>query len=84
MVKKKLLKFYKQIRQFLFAIRVKKYINKANKWAAHTKQRYLVILVGKKLVVISRKELKSRIKHHSIRKGTTIEMIERKAIYITA
>jgi len=83
MVKKKLLKFYRQVRQFLFAIRMKKYINKANKWAELTKHRYLVILVGKKFIVISRKELKSRIKNHYFTKGTTIESLERNAIYIT-
>ena len=43
----------------------------------------MVLVINKKLEVLSKQELKKFIANGIFRKGTTIQNIERKALYIT-
>ena len=73
----------KKIRQLCFAIRYKRAVRKANSMAELFKMKYYVIYIGGKLKVVPKQTLKQLIARKRFRKGTTIEMIEKRALYIT-
>ena len=71
------------IKKFIFALRFKWAVKKADTLKHLTHRKHMVLVVNKRLEVFSRKEIKMLIDNGVFRKGTTIHDIEKKAIYIT-
>lgn len=71
------------IRQLIWAFRYKKAVRKADRLASAFGLRYFVIVFGGRLRVIPKQTLKDLVRKGRFRSGTTIQDIERKALYIT-
>ena len=71
------------IQRLIFAFRFKRAVKKADRFHHITHRKYMVLVINKKLEVLSKQELKVFIKHGIFRKGTTIADLEKKALYIT-
>jgi len=72
-----------RIKAWLFDVKVKKQIKKANKLHKLTKHKYLVLLVSGKLQLHRKADLKKLIRLRVFTKGTTIQLLEKSALYIT-
>ncbi|MEA2041141.1 MAG: hypothetical protein U9N85_01125 [Bacteroidota bacterium] len=73
----------KRIRAWFFDRKVKKRIIQANKLAKLTKYKYLVLIYKGKLITVRKGDLKRLIRFGKFKKGTTIQDLERSALYIT-
>lgn len=73
----------KLIKNIIFAVRFKRAVRKADRFHHITHRKYMVLVINKRLEVISKQDLKKFIAHGVFRKGTTIDQIEAKALYIT-
>ena len=74
---------FKLIKDFIFGIRFKRAVKKADCFHHITHRKYMVIVVNKRLEVLSKQEIKKFIANGIFRKGTTVSDIEKKALYIT-
>jgi hypothetical protein len=70
-------------KRYLFAWRFKRAVKQANDAAALTGLRYYVIYINGKLRVVPKQNIKALIHRHRFRKGTTVDDIERRALYST-
>lgn len=73
----------KLIKQLIFAFRFKRAVRKADRFQHITHRKYMVLVINRRLEVISKQEIRKFIDNGVFRKGTTIHDIEKKAIYIT-
>lgn len=73
----------KLIKDIIFAIRYKRAVRRADRMSKLDHRKYMVIVSGGKLKVISRHQLKHLIATHRFRKGVRIEDIDRMALYTT-
>ena len=73
----------KRLRQYLFAIRYRSAIKRADRLSQAFKLRYYVIVINRKIQVVPKQTIKELIRRGRFRKGVTIEAIETKALYIT-
>lgn len=73
----------KYIKRKLLERRVVKLIDKANQRQKLTGYKYMVIMWEGKPVIVKKQEIKRMIANGYFRKGTTIQELERNAIYIT-
>ena len=73
----------KLIKDIIFGFRFKRAVKKADRFHHITHRKYMVLVINKRLEVISKQDLKKFIAHGVFRKGTTIDQIEAKALYIT-
>lgn len=73
----------KLIKDIIFGIRFKRAVKKADRFHHITHRKYMVIVVNKRLEVISKQEIKKFVANGIFRKGTTVSDIEKKALYIT-
>ncbi len=71
------------IKRLVFACRFKRAVKKADHFHHITHRKYMVLVINKRLEVLSKQELKKFIASGVFRKGTTISDIEAKALYIT-
>lgn len=71
------------IKRLMFAFRFKRAVRKADRLRHITHRKYMVLVVGGKLEVISKREVKKLVGRHVFRKGTTVSDIEQKALYVT-
>ena len=71
------------IKDIIFAFRFTRAANKADRFHHITHLKYMVLVINKRLEVLSKKELKKFIAGGVFRKGTTIAELEAKALYIT-
>ncbi len=71
------------IRKMIFAWRFKRAVRSANELSAMFGRRYYVINMGGSLKVVPKQTIKELIKRKRFVKGTTVETIERHALYIT-
>lgn len=71
------------IRKMIFAWRFKRAVRSANELSAMFGCRYYVISMGGSLKVVPKQTIKELIKRKRFVKGTTVETIERHALYIT-
>jgi hypothetical protein len=71
------------IKRYLWAWRVKRAVKQANRAADITGLRYYVIYINGRLRVVPKQNIKALIRRHRFAKGTTIDDIERRAIYST-
>ena len=73
----------KLIKQLIFAVRFKRAVKKADRFHHITHRKYMVLVINKKLEVLSKQEIKKFVVNGIFRKGTTVDQIEAKALYIT-
>lgn len=74
---------FRLIQHLIFAFRFKRAVKKADRLHHITHRKYMVLVINKRLEVLSKQELKKFIAGGVFRKGTTIADIEAKALYIT-
>lgn len=73
----------RKIREIIWAIRYKIAVKKANRLAELFNMKYYVLYLNGKLKVVPKQNIKALIAKRRFKKGTTIEMIEKRALYIT-
>ena len=73
----------KLIKDIIFGFRFKRAVKKADRLHHITHRKYMVLVINRKLEVLSKKEIKKFVSNGIFRKGTTIQDIEQKALYIT-
>ena len=73
----------KLIKQLIFGLRFKRAVKKADRFHHITHRKYMVLVINKRLEVLSKQEVKKFVANGIFRKGTTVEDIERKALYVT-
>ncbi len=71
------------IKKLIFAWKYRRAIRKAKKLAELTGLRYFVIYLNGGLKVVPKKTIKELIQKRRFKKGTTIEDIEKRALFIT-
>lgn len=74
---------FRLIKDLIFGFRFKRAVKKADRFHHITHRKYMVLVINKKIEVISKQEMKKFIAGGVFRKGTTIADIETKALYIT-
>lgn len=73
----------KRIKQKIFALKYKRAVKKANKFAELVGIKYYVLYMNRNIKVVPKKTIKELIARRRFKKGTTIEMIEKRALYVT-
>lgn len=63
--------------------KIKRSIREANEMRDLTGKRYYVFMLGKKVMVIPKQDIKRLLAMHKFAKGITIADIEKKCIHIT-
>lgn len=71
------------IKNFIKTILIRLKIRRAESLAKLTGYKYYVVFYSGKFRILSKVDAKKLIKSHFFKKGTTIETIERMAIYTT-
>ena len=71
------------IKDLIFGFRFKRAVRKADRFHHITHRRYMVLVINKKLEVLSKQELKKFVANGVFRKGTTVSALEQKALYVT-
>lgn len=74
---------FRLIQDIIFAFRFKRAVKKADRFHHITHRKYMVLVINKRLEVLSKQELKKFIARGVFRKGTTTRDLEAKALYIT-
>ncbi len=74
---------FRLIRDIIFAFRFKRAVRKADRFHHITHRKYMVLVINKKLEVLSKQEVRKFVAGGIFQKGTTVEDIESKALYIT-
>lgn len=74
---------YRLIKDIIFGIRFKRAVKKADYCHHTTHKKYMVLVINKKLEVLSKQGLKKFIRGGVFKEGTTIADLEKKALYIT-
>jgi hypothetical protein len=73
----------KLIKDIIYAVRFKRAVRKADRFHHITHRKYMVLVINKRLEVISKQEIRKFMANGIFRKGTTVSDIERKALYVT-
>lgn len=73
----------KLIKDIIFGFRFKRAVKKADRFHHITHRKYMVLVINKRLEVLSKLEIKKFVANGIFRKGTTVADIERKALYVT-
>ena len=71
------------IKQLIFSIRFRQAVKKADRLQHITHRKYMVLVINRKLEVLSKQEIKKFVANGIFRKGITVKDIEKKALYIT-
>lgn len=71
------------IRQFVFKLKFKRAVKKANHYSQLTGMKFFVLLVGGKLRVVSKRTIRRLIHNRTFAKGVKMADIEKKALFIT-
>lgn len=74
---------FTEIKNMIWGIRFKRKVREANRLADLFKVRYFVIMMNGSLKVVPKKVLKDLIAKKRFKSGTTIQDIEKRALYIT-
>ncbi|MBR1468501.1 MAG: hypothetical protein IJ605_00070 [Prevotella sp.] len=70
------------IKKLIFGLRYKMAVRKADKLHKATKRKFLVVVLGGKPAVLSKRKVRNLIATRYFRKGTTVRDIEDRALYI--
>ena len=73
----------KIIKELIFGFRFKRAVKKAYRFHHITHRKYMVLVINKRLEVLSKQELRKFVANGIFRKGTTVQDIEQKALYVT-
>lgn len=71
------------IKDLIFGFRFKRAVKKADRLHHLTHRKYMVLVINHKLEVLSKQELRKFVANGIFRKGTTVQNIEQKALYVT-
>ena len=71
------------IKDIIFGFRFKRAVRRADRFHHITHRKYMVLVINKKLEVLSKQEVRKFVAGGIFRKGTTVGDIEGKALYIT-
>lgn len=71
------------IKDLIFGFRFKRAVKKADFFHRITHRKYMVLVINKRLEVISKQDIRKFIANGIFRKGTTVNDIEKKALYVT-
>lgn len=71
------------IHDLIFALRFKRAVKKANRLAALYGIKYFVIVLNGGIKVVPKRTIRLLLRTHRFRKGTRMEDIERRALFIT-
>ena len=74
---------FQLIKDIIFGFRFKRAVKKADRFHHITHRKYMVLVINRKLEVLSKKEVRQFIANGIFRKGITAQDIERKALYVT-
>ena len=74
---------FQLIKDIIFGFRFKRAVKKADRFHHITHRKYMVLVINKRLEVLSKQEIRKFLSNGIFRKGTTISDIERKALYTT-
>ena len=74
---------FQLIKDLIFGFRFKRAVKKADRFHHITHRKYMVLVINKRLEVLSKLEIKKFVANGIFRKGTTVADIERKALYVT-
>jgi len=72
-----------RIKGWFLRKRTERLIKRAKKLHELTGYKYMVVFAAGRLTVVSKRTIKEMIKRKVFSKGTTVQDIEKKAIYIT-
>lgn len=73
---------YRLIKDCIWAARYKKAVRKAKKMADLFGMTYFVLLMDGKLKVVPKKTIKDLISRRRFKRGTTIQDIEKRALFV--
>ena len=71
------------IKDLIFGFRFKRAVKKADRFHHITHRKYMVLVINHRLEVISKQDIRKFIANGIFRKGTTVNDIEKKALYVT-
>ena len=71
------------IKDIIFGFRFKRAVRKAVRFHHITHRKHMVLVINKKLEVLSKQEVRKFVSNGIFRKGMTVGDIEHKALYIT-
>jgi hypothetical protein len=71
------------IKDIIFGFRFKRAVKKADRFHHITHRKYMVLVINHRLEVISKQDIRKFIANGIFRKGTTVNDIEKKALYVT-
>jgi hypothetical protein len=71
------------IKRLIFGIRFKMAVRRADRYRRITHRKHMVILLGGKLHVIAKQDIKTFIRKRFLKKGTTVADVEKIALYTT-
>ena len=71
------------IKDLIFAFRFKQAVKKADRFHHITHRKYMVLVINKRLEVLSKQEIRKFLANGIFQKGTTLSDIELKALYTT-
>ena len=74
---------FQLIKDLIFGFRFKRAVKKADRFHHITHRKYMVLVINKKLEVLSKQKIKKFVGNGIFREGTTVEDIEQKALYVT-
>ena len=74
---------FQLIKDLIFAFRFKRAVKKADRFQHLTHRKYMVLVINRKLEVLSKQEIRKFVAKGIFRKGTTVQDIEHKALYVT-
>lgn len=76
-------KLQKIINKILFMPRLERAVKQAKRWHKMDGKTYIVVLLNGKAVCLSKQKIKLMIATRKFKKGTTIQSIEKTALYKT-
>lgn len=71
------------IKDIIFGFRFKRAVRRADRFHHITHRKYMVLVINKKLEVLSKQEVRKFVAGGIFQKGTNVGDIESKALYIT-
>ena len=71
------------IKDIIFGFRFKRAVRRADRFHHITHRKYMVLVINKKLEVLSKQEVRRFVAGGIFQKGTTVGDIESQALYIT-
>ncbi len=75
-----MIKFF---RQLIFSLRFRRAVRKADYLHKISHRKYMVLVINRRLEVISKQDIRKFVANGIFRRGTSVADIEQKALYVT-